>query len=146
MGKLADRTGFELSVRSALSSEVPGDKEQAKVVASPRNHLDRTGRLLGERGLFGVQSQLHHAHDLAHDLHLQPVLGAVQDHLLDQTAQDAQRLVAQRRVLRLIDGLRRPSLGQAERRKPAMMEGAVCPEGEDSDRIRLSMTRMPGPT
>jgi hypothetical protein len=66
--------------------------------ASP-HHLYRTGRLLRERGLFCVQAQLHRLHDLAHDLHLQAVLravlGRVDQHALDQAAQDAQRPVAQ---------------------------------------------------
>jgi hypothetical protein len=45
-----------------------------KSKSCPRNHLDRTGRLLRERGLFCVQAQLDHLHDLAHDLDLQPAI------------------------------------------------------------------------
>ena len=69
-----------------------------KGVAGPRNHLDRTGRLGIERGLFGVTAQLDHPHDLAHHLHLLALGGRVQDHALDQAAQEAKRLVPQRRV------------------------------------------------
>ena len=44
---------------------------------APATTLTEQAASLGERGLFVVQAQLDHSHDLAHQLDLHPVLGGV---------------------------------------------------------------------
>jgi hypothetical protein len=78
-----------------------------KSKSCPRNHLHRTGRLHRQRSRFAVHSQLDHAHDLADKLDLRTIVAGVDNHTLDQPAQDLERLVADlgisQRLLQALD-------------------------------------------
>jgi hypothetical protein len=76
-------------------------QSQFSVVSGPRNHLYRTGRLLVEDGPFGFalcERQPHHAGDFAGEFDLEAIFDRLQLDALDETAQEAERLVAGRGI------------------------------------------------
>src|SRR6185369_7928862 len=75
-------------------------KVQITLVASPRNHLYRTGQSLIEVGLFriGSDAKFDHFCDLAYNLDFEPIFDRCYRDVLNQTAQDVHGLISYLRV------------------------------------------------
>src|SRR4029079_16199685 len=76
-------------------------KVQITLVASPRNHLYRTGQSLVEVCLFrtGLKTKLHHLRYFADDFDFEPILGRSYRNVLDQSSEDLHGLIPYLRVL-----------------------------------------------